>query len=207
MQAFICETGIAAPLEGRNIDTDQIIPARFLKTDRSNGYGHLLCHDLRFDANGEENAGFILNREPFRQATIIVADVNFGCGSSREGAVYALADFGIRSVIAPSFGDIFYNNCLKNGIVPVRLDENIVSELRTALAQAADPCVTVDLQNLVVTMPGGARHGFAIDAFWRDCLLQGLDDLELTLKHEQDIRDFESTYYEQMPWARVPDIA
>lgn len=207
MQAFICETGIAAPLEGRNIDTDQIVPARFLKVDRSKGYGRIFFHDLRFDADGNEHADFILNREPFRQASILVADVNFGCGSSREAAVYALADFGIRAVIAPSFGDIFYNNCLKNGIVPVRLDEEVVNELRTRLRESNDRMVTVDLQNLSVSLPGGGRHDFAIDPFWRDCLLKGVDDLELTLSHEQEIKRFEARYYSEMPWARVPGMS
>lgn len=203
MRAFICQTGIAAPLEGRNIDTDQIVPARFLKVERGQGYERILFHDLRFDAQGNERPEFVLNQNPFRNATILVTDVNFGCGSSREAAVYALADFGIRAVIAPSFGDIFHNNCLKNGIVPVRLDESVVKNLRQQLREGGDRKVTVDLENLTVTLPGDERHRFSVDLFWRDCLMQGVDDLELTLSHEQDIRRFEKRYYEEMPWARV----
>lgn len=203
MQVFICETGIAAPLEGRNIDTDQIVPARFLKVERGQGYKQIFFHDLRFDADGNEHADFILNQEPFRQASILVADVNFGCGSSREAAVYALADFGIRAVIAPSFGDIFYNNCLKNGIVPVCLDDAVVSDLRAYLREGKGCMVTVDLENLFVRFPDGSRHDYCIDPFWRDCLLKGVDDLELSLSYEQDIWRFEAQYYAEMPWARV----
>lgn len=207
MQAFTRETGIAAPLEGRNIDTDQIVPARFLKVDRSKGYGRIFFHDRRFDEQGNEFADFVLNQEPFRQATILVTDANFGCGSSREAAVYALVDFGIRAVIAPSFGDIFYNNCLKNGIVPVCLDEASVNDLRRRLRKGADYQVTVDLENLSVTVPGGDQYRFTIDSFWRDCLLAGVDDLELTLSHEARIQEFEASYYAEMPWARVPKVA
>lgn len=203
MKAFIREAGIAAPIEGRNIDTDQIVPARYLKTDRSQGYGRYLFHDLRFDADGAEQPHFILNRAPFRNARILVADANFGCGSSREAAAYALHDFGIRTVIAPSFGDIFYNNCLKNGIMPVRLAEPIVTALRHSLHPDRNNNVMVDLEALSVTLPGGATHGFTIDPFWRECLLQGKDDLELTLGHAQEIDQFESAYHAEMPWARM----
>lgn len=207
MQAFISETGIAAPLEGRNIDTDQIVPARFLKVDRSQGYGRIFFHDRRFDEQGHEIADFVLNQAPFHQASILVTDVNFGCGSSREAAVYALADFGIRAVIAPSFGDIFYNNCLKNGIVPVCLDEAVVNEIRHQLREGSDQSITVDLERLAVTVPGGNQYAFTIDSFWRDCLLAGVDDLELTLSHASDIQAFELAYYAEMPWARVPVVA
>jgi len=207
MQAFTRESGIAAPLEGRNIDTDQIVPARFLKVDRSKGYSRIFFHDRRFDEHGNEITDFVLNQEPFRHATILVTDVNFGCGSSREAAVYALADFGIRAVIGPSFGDIFYNNCLKNGIVPVCLDEAVVRDLRSVVFTDPGLAITVDLERLVVTLPGGKEHPFTIDAFWRDCLLAGKDDLELTLSREADIKAFEAAYYAEMPWARVPTVA
>ena len=203
MKPFVRETGIAAPIEGRNIDTDQIVPARYLKTDRSQGYGGYLFHDLRFDANGAEQPDFVLNTAPFRGAQILVGDANFGCGSSREAAVYALQDFGIRAVIAPSFGDIFYNNCLKNGIVPVQLDESIVTALRNSLHPDRDNRVVVDLEALSVTLPGETTHGFTIDPFWRECLLQGKDDLELTLSHAQEIEQFESAYHAEMPWVRM----
>lgn len=202
MKAFIRESGIAAPIEGRNIDTDQIVPARFLKVDRSQGYGRILFHDLRFDDKDIENPGFVLNNGPFRTARILVTDVNFGCGSSREAAAYALADFGIRAVIAPSFGDIFYNNCLKNGIVPVQLDERIVRTLRERLHGSVDRQITVDLEKLLVIFPDGSEHSYDIDPFWRDCLLQGMDDLELTLTHTQDIERFVTAYHTDMPWAQ-----
>src|SRR5690606_33714445 len=133
---FIRETGWAAPIEGRNIDTDQILPARFLKQDRSRGYGQLLVHDLRFDTSGCARPGFVLNQPGYRNARVLVTGENFGCGSSREGAVYALSDYGIRAVLAPSFGDIFHNNCLKNGIVPVRLPESVCREIRQSLRRA-----------------------------------------------------------------------
>lgn len=201
MKPFTEERGIAAPLEGRNIDTDQIVPARFLKQDRSKGYGHILFHDLRFDDQGAERPGFVLNRDPFRRATILVADENFGCGSSREAAVYALADFGIRAVIAPSFGDIFHNNCLKNGILPVKLDKAAVHGLQASLEQLSDPSVHVDLLQQQVTLPDGSRHGFAIDPFWRDCLVKGVDDLALTLSLLEDIDRFKQRYFSDMPWA------
>lgn len=204
MQAFLRETGIAVPFDERNIDTDQIVPARFLKWERSNpDYGRLLFHDLRFNEQGAERADFILNREPFRAAQIIVAGSNFGCGSSREAAVYALHAFGIRALIAPSYGDIFYSNCLKNGIVPVRLDENIVSGLLVALQKGGDKTVLIDLEQMSVTLPGGAVHHFDIDPFWRECLMKGVDDLELTLSHTGEIEKFELAYYDEMPWARL----
>lgn len=202
MKAFIREGGIAAPIEGRNIDTDQIVPARFLKVDRSQGYGRIFFHDLRFDDEGVEIFDFVLNQEPFREARILVADANFGCGSSREAAAYALADFGIRAVIAPSFGDIFYNNCLKNGIVPVQLNEDIVRALRESLGRGVGRHVTVDLESLLVTLPDGVQHPYVIDSFWRDCLLRGMDDLELTLSHTQEIERFVAAYHAEMPWTQ-----
>lgn len=203
MAAFIRETGVAAPIDGRNIDTDQIIPARFLKADRAKGYGQFLFHDLRFDAEGREIAAAVLNREPFRASRILVTDVNFGCGSSREGAVYALHDYGIRAVLAPSFGDIFYNNCLKNGIVPVTLDETMATDLRARLAAGEDREITVDLESQTVTLPGGEQQGFAIDPFWRECLMRGVDEIELTLGYLDRIEDFERNYYAMHAWART----
>jgi 3-isopropylmalate/(R)-2-methylmalate dehydratase small subunit len=130
MQAFTHVRALAAPLEGRNVDTDQIIPARFLKKNRDEFYKNYLFHDLRFDEHGVPRPEFILNRPPFQGAQILVADENFGCGSSREGAVYCLADYGIRAILAPSFGDIFFNNCLKNGLLPVRLDAKVLAAIR-----------------------------------------------------------------------------
>lgn len=146
MQAFIKETALAAPILGRNMDTDQIIPARFLKMDRTAGYGPYLFHDLRFTQDGAERDDFILNQEPFRQSRILVTDDNFGCGSSREGAVYALHDYGIKALIGPSFGDIFYNNSLKNGLIPVKLPEDVVAKLRQDLLDGEARGITIDLE-------------------------------------------------------------
>ena len=203
MKPFIRETGIAAPIEGRNIDTDQIIPARFLKADRGKGYGPFLFHDLRFDGEGAERADFVLNREPFRRAAILVTDDNFGCGSSREGAVYALRDFGIRAVLAPSFGDIFHANCLKNAVVPVHLGEEVVAGLRRRLADGPERDITVDLDTLRVTLPGGECYGFDLAPFWRECLMKGVDEIALTLGHLREIEAFEQDYAAAYPWARA----
>jgi 3-isopropylmalate/(R)-2-methylmalate dehydratase small subunit len=200
MDPFIRLTGIAAPIEGRNIDTDQILPARFLKADRAKGYGQYFFHDARFDEDGREKPDFVLNREPFRHATIVVTDDNFGCGSSREGAVYALHDFGVRSVIAPSFGDIFYNNSLKNGVVPVQLDRAIVTGLLERLGNEASPEITVDLEKLEVALPDGAHHAFRLDPFWRECLMKGVDEIELTLGYLDRIEAFERDYRNEMNW-------
>lgn len=202
MRSFIRETGVAAPIEGRNIDTDQIIPARFLKMDRAQGYGRFLFHDRRFSSEGYERDDFVLNRAPFRSARFLVADANFGCGSSREGAVYALADFGIRAVLAPSFGDIFYNNCLKNGIVPVRLDEEVLAELRRYLAATPAHKIAIDLDALQVTLPGEV-HAFEIDPFWRECLMKGVDEIAWTLSYCERIEAFERDYLAACPWARA----
>lgn len=203
MEAFIKVKSVAAIIDGANIDTDQIIPGRFLKADRSKGYGRFLFHDLRFTEDGATIADFVLNRAPCMQASILVTEENFGCGSSREGAVYALYDFGIRALIGPSFGDIFYNNCLKNGVVPVRLEAGQVEALRVQLANQPGGQVGVDLDGRVVVFPDGSTQAFDIDPFWRTCLLQGVDDLELTLSHGQAIRQFIEDYEQTYPWAAV----
>lgn len=200
MEPFVRQRGIAAPIEGRNVDTDRIIPARFLKADRAAGYGQFLFHDARFDEDGRER-DFVLNREPFRSAPILVAEDNFGCGSSREGAVYALHDYGVRAIVAPSFGDIFYSNCLKNGVVPVRLAHGAVTGLLEQLVAGPDREVCVDLESLEVQAPGGARHSFTLDPFWRECLLKGVDEIELTLGHLADIEAFERAYRAERAWA------
>lgn len=205
MEPFVRVTGIAAPIEGRNIDTDQIIPARFIKSDRAKGYGQFLFHDLRFDAEGHERPDFVLNRQPFRAAKILVANVNFGCGSSREGAVYALADYGVRAVLAPSFGDIFHNNCLKNGIVPVHLAEDIAAVLRRRLVETPGQAVTVDLEAMAVTLPDGERQDFSLDPFWRECLMKGVDEIALTLGYLPEIEAFEARYVAACPWADMDE--
>ncbi|WP_201274052.1 3-isopropylmalate dehydratase small subunit [Microvirga brassicacearum] len=200
MQAFIKETALAAPIPGRNVDTDQIIPARFLKADRSAGYGPFLFHDLRFTPDGTEREDFVLNQEPHRQARILVTDENFGCGSSREGAVYALCDYGIKALIGPSFGDIFYNNALKNGLIPVRLPEEVVAGLRRELLTGPERGITIDLEAERVTFPDGTEHALAIDPFWRECIMKGVDEVELTLGYMPQIRDFEDRYLSEMRW-------
>ena len=200
MRAFIRDTAIAAPLAGINIDTDQIIPARFMKRERSAGYGQHLFHDHRFGADGTQRPDFVLNKPAFAGARILVAGRNFGCGSSRESAVYALADYGIRAVLAPSFSDIFYSNALKNGLIPVPLAEDVVDDLRDRLLAGPQRQVTVDLEAQTVTLPGGDSHPLAIDAFWRECILKGVDEIDLTRGHLDQIEAFERRYEQDHPW-------
>ena len=201
MSGFQDFRAIAAPIEGVNVDTDQIIPARFLKFDRSSGYGRFLFHDLRFESEGQERPDYILNREPFRAARILVADENFGCGSSREGAVYALTDYGIRAVIAPRFGDIFYNNCLRNGVLPALVSVEDAAALRKFLHGARDPTLAIDLPSQTISNAEGARCTFTLDAFWRDCLLRGVDEIGLAIEQMAQIETFERAYRERAPWA------
>ncbi|HEX6268382.1 MAG TPA: 3-isopropylmalate dehydratase small subunit [Burkholderiales bacterium] len=196
-EKFTPLTAIAAPYDAVNVDTDQILPARFLKMPRSGGYGQFLFHDLR-----AAKPDFVLNRAPWREARIFVGNSNFGCGSSREGAAFAFHDAGFRGIIAPSFGDIFYNNCLKNGIVPVRLPEEVCVHLRKHLAQKPGTGLTVDLEKQVVIERGGATHPFQVDAFYREMLLQGVDELGLALSLDNEIEAFERRYAEEFPWAR-----
>jgi 3-isopropylmalate/(R)-2-methylmalate dehydratase small subunit len=193
-ETFTALTAIAAPYEPVNVDTDQIIPARFLKFPRSDGYGKFLFHDVR------EDPAFVLNRAPFDKARILVANANFGCGSSREGAAYAFYDCGFRSVIAPSFGDIFFSNCLKNGIVPVRLPEEICSNLRKELLKRPGSELTVDLAAQEVR-DGGKAYPFTVDPFYREMLLKGVDEIGLTLSLAGEIDAFERAYAEAAPWA------
>jgi len=198
---FTSITAVAAPYEGVNVDTDQIIPARFLKTPRGPDYGRLLFHDRRFREDGTENPDFVLNRAPYRAARILVADANFGCGSSREAAAFAFCDQGFRSVIAPSFGDIFFNNCLQNGIVPVRLPEAICARLRRTLSERPGTELTVDLVALRVTEADGTAYAFAIGAFFRELLLKGTDEVGLTLSLTAEIETFERAYAVAAPWS------
>ena len=202
MEPFRRLTAVAAPLDAVNVDTDQIIPARFIKYPRSGaaGYGSFLFHDLRFDETGQDRPDFILNREPFRGARIIVGNANFGSGSSREGAVYALLDHGVRAVIAPSFGDIFFNNCLKNGIVPAQLADGTCADLRTRLHSAPGSQVSVDLEQLIVWDGGGAPHPFVIDEFRRALLLEGSDEIGLTLGMQREISLVVQQYSARYPW-------
>jgi 3-isopropylmalate/(R)-2-methylmalate dehydratase small subunit len=185
---------MAAP----NIDTDQIVPARFLRNPRRAGYAGYLFHDLRFDAAGAPVAEFVFNRPEHQGARILLAGHNFGCGSSREGAVYALADWGIRCVIASSFGDIFRNNCFKNGVLPVVLPDAVIETLA-----AADGPLTVDLAAQTVAA-GTTSVRFEIEPFWKESLLTGLDDIDLTLRLRARIDAFAAQHLEQRPWLRIP---
>ena len=204
MQPFTRLTGIATPIDGANIDTDRIIPARFLRKPRGDGYHRYLFHDVRFADDGTEVAGFVLNRAPFRAAPILVADSNFGCGSSREGAVYALADHGIRAIVAPSFGDIFYQNCVKNGLLPVRLPAAVVADWRQRLHERPGATIAIDLPGQSVTGPDGAVRPFDIDAFAKTCLVEGLDDIRLTLLQETEIAAYEERAQAHAPWVFDP---
>lgn len=209
MKPFTQVSGKAAALEGRNVDTDQIIPARFLKKNRAAGYGEYLFHDLRIDAATQKPTDFVLNQDIFKDASILVADHNFGCGSSREGAVYTLADFGFRAVIAPSFGDIFYSNCLKNGLLPIRLDAQILTDLRKLITHTASNTgqtlqIAIDLDARTVNWPGLTRAiHFEIDPFWRECLLKGVDEVALTLSYQNEIDAFEQKHHASYPWLQA----
>ena len=200
MRPFTKLTAIAAPLDMANIDTDKIIPARFLRKLRGPGYERLAFHDIRFDADGRERPDFVLNQAPYRNARILVAGANFGCGSSREAAVYVLYDYGIRSVIAPSFGDIHYGNELQNGMLPVVLPEEIVQKLRQQLHDKPGAQITIDLESQTVTGPDGATHPFDIDPNHKERLLKGLDDIGLVLQNIEEIEAFEQRHLSEMPW-------
>jgi 3-isopropylmalate/(R)-2-methylmalate dehydratase small subunit len=190
----------AIPLDRGNVDTDAIIPARFLKTIKRTGLGEGLFHAWRFDETGKEIPGFPLNRLPYRGGKILVAGENFGCGSSREHAVWALMDFGIRVVIAPSFGDIFYNNGLKNGLLPVRLSPGEVRDLISHLQEYPGSEISVDLPAQTVTGPDGAAYPFDIGSFPKECLLKGLDEIALTLEHQGEIARYERDEKTKSPW-------
>jgi len=200
MDAFTSLTAIAAPLPLANVDTDKIIPARFLKTIKRTGLGVHLFDTLRYRADGSENPDFVLNSEPYRRAQILVAFENFGCGSSREHAPWALLDFGIRAVIAPDFADIFYNNCFKNGILPVRLPRAVCEQLMADARMGTNARVTIDLARQVVVRPNGEEIGFEIDPFRKRMLLEGLDEIGQTLQHAARIDGFERARREQQPW-------
>ena len=200
MQPFTKITAIAAPLELANVDTDKIIPARFLRRLRGPGYEKLAFHDIRYDADGRERADFVLNQAPYRDAEILVAGANFGCGSSREAAVYVLFDYGIRSVIAPSFGDIHYGNELQNGMLPVILPDAACATLRAQLHASPGAAVAVDLEAQKVTGPDGAVYPFDIDANAKERLLKGLDDIGLVMQFSKDIEAFEQRHAAALPW-------
>ena len=200
MKKFDQLTGVAAPLNILNIDTDMIIPKQFLKTIKRSGLGANLFDEMRFTQDGEEIADFVLNREPYRGAEIIVAGDNFGCGSSREHAPWALLDFGIRCVISTSFADIFYNNCFKNGILPVTVSADDRDALMADAADVENPERSIDLETQTIRRPNGVEVSFEIDPFRKQCLLEGLDDIGLTLEKGGSIDSFEATRAEEKPW-------
>lgn len=202
MEPFRRLTAVAVPFDHDNVDTDQIIPARFLKYSRTDGYGRFLFHDLRFSENGEQHPDFIFNRPAFAAAKIVVAGANFGSGSSREGAVYALADYGIRAVIAPSFGQIFHNNCFKNGILPVRLPADDIRTLVAKLSEVPGSSLTVDLEQNAVIRPDGHPLPFTVDPFWREALLKGVDEIGLTMTYAAQIAAFERDYFRDFDWVK-----
>ena len=200
MQAFTRLTGIAAPLPMANVDTDKIIPSRFLKTIARTGLGKNLFDGLRYEADGSEKPGFVLNREPYRHAEILVTHENFGCGSSREHAPWALLDFGIRCVIAPDFADIFHGNCFKNGILPVRLPRAVCDALMADAGLGANARISVDLERQVVIRPNGEEIGFEVDTFRKHRLLLGLDDIGETMQRGAEIERFEAERAAALPW-------
>jgi 3-isopropylmalate/(R)-2-methylmalate dehydratase small subunit len=200
MKKFTQLTGVAAPLPMVNVDTDAIYPKQFMKTIKRTGLAHCLFHDQRFSRDGKEIPDFVLNRPPYREAKILVAGANFGCGSSRENAPWALRDFGIRCIIAPSFADIFYNNCFKNGLLPIVLPQEDVDKLMDDAARGANATVTIDLEKQEITGPGGGRITFEVDPFRKHCLLNGLDDIGLTEQHLKEIEFFEAKRKIEQPW-------
>jgi len=200
MQAFTELTAIAAPLPLANVDTDKIIPARFLKTIKRSGLGVHLFDTLRFDETGAERPDFVLNQEPYRAAQILIAHENFGCGSSREHAPWALLDFGIRCVIAPDFADIFYNNCFKNGILPIRLPRAVCDTLMADARLGGNARITVDLRAQIVRRPDGSEIAFTVDAHRRHALLEGLDEIGETLAHAPAIDRYEATRQAEQSW-------
>lgn len=200
MEKFTKIEGIAAPLGMLNVDTDMIIPKQYLKTIQRRGLGKALFSELRYNDQGEENEDFVLNQGPFRDSEILVAGRNFGCGSSREHAPWALLDFGIRVVIAPSFADIFYSNMFKNGMLPILLSEERINRLIQFLIELPGAKIAVDLEKNIVRGPDGIEDAFSIPEFQRRCLLDGLDEIELTLAREDKVRAFEIRTAAERPW-------
>ena len=201
MDKFTTLTGVAAPLPLINIDTDMIIPKQFLKTIARTGLGKNLFDEMRYAEDGSENPDFVLNKPAYRETKILVTGDNFGCGSSREHAPWALLDFGIRCVIATSFADIFFNNCFKNGILPIVLPQEQVDLLMDDAARGANAVVTIDLENQVIKGPDGGEIAFEVDAFRKHCLLNGLDDIGLTMEKKSSIDSYEAKLKKERAWA------
>jgi len=200
MEKFTTLTGIAAPMPLVNIDTDMIIPKQFLKTIKRSGLGANLFDEMRFTQDGAEIPDFVLNQPAYRKAEILVAGDNFGCGSSREHAPWALLDFGIRCVISTSFADIFFSNCFKNGILPVVLPKEAVDHLMDDARKGANARITVDLETQTVTASDGTTYSFAVDSFKKHCMLNGLDDIGLTMEKAGAIDTYEKSASQSRPW-------
>ena len=200
MEKFTTLSATAAPLPMINVDTDKIIPKQFLRTIKRTGLSEGLFYDLRFDEQGKPTPGFVLDEPAYRHAQILITGANFGCGSSREHAPWALLDAGIRCVIAPSFGDIFYNNCFKNGILPIELPKAEVDLLMDDAQRGANAVVTVDLESQEITVPDGGTLHFEVDPFRKHCLLNGLDDIGLSLEKVAKIDDYEAKQRLEQPW-------
>ena len=200
MQKFTKLTGVAAPLPMINVDTDMIIPKQFLKTIKRTGLGSALFSEMRYDQDGQELPGFVLNKPAYRKATILVTGDNFGCGSSREHAPWALLDVGIRCIIAPNFADIFYNNTFKNGILPIRLPQSDVDRLMDDAKRGANATISIDLENQTIQGPDGGTIRFDIDPYRKHCLMNGLDDIALTLEKVKALDAFEAKAKTAQPW-------
>ena len=201
MEKFTQLRGTAAPLDMINVDTDMIIPKQYLKTIKRTGLGKHLFAEMRYDDDGKEKPDFVLNKPQYRGAQVLVAEDNFGCGSSREHAPWALLDFGIRCVISTSFADIFYNNCFKNGILPIKVTKQQLRELLDDASKGSNAVLEIDLENQTIGRPNGEHVSFEIDPHRKDCLLNGLDDIGLTMKREADISAFEEKRKLAQPWA------
>jgi 3-isopropylmalate/(R)-2-methylmalate dehydratase small subunit len=202
LEAFTSITAVAAPYFQPDVDTDRVIPHRFLRKPLSAGYRNFLFHDERLGADGSERPEFVLHRPEYRHARILVAGRNFGCGSAREGAVYALFDWGFRAVVAPSYAEFFKGNCMQNGVLPVELAEEIVADIAAQIERAPGAVMSIDLREQSLTAPDGARHRFEIEASRKEQLLLGLDDIGYTLQRDEALRGFESAYYRRVPWLR-----
>jgi 3-isopropylmalate/(R)-2-methylmalate dehydratase small subunit len=200
MEKFTKLNGIAAPMPIRNVDTDMIIPKQFLKTIKRTGLGKNLFDEMRYTPDGKEIPDFVLNKPQYRKAQILVAGDNFGCGSSREHAPWALADFGIRCIISTSFADIFYNNCFKNGILPIKVSKEDVAKLMDDAERGANAVVSIDLETQEIKGPDGGTIKFEVDAFRKHCLLNGLDDIGLTLQKKDSMDSFEAKNKLGQPW-------
>jgi len=200
MQTFDKLTGVAAPMNMINVDTDMIIPKNFLKTIKRSGLGKNLFDEMRFDREGNENPDFVLNKPAYREAKIIVAGDNFGCGSSREHAPWALLDFGIRCVISTSFADIFYNNCFKNGILPIKVTKEQLDDLMDDAERGANATLSIDLESQTIQGPDGGEVQFEVDEFRKHLLLNGLDDIGLTLQKVDKVDSFEERQNASQPW-------